>query len=110
MTIQQAIPQAFQFTKADRLGKALDAAGISNNEMAEYLGVSRNTISNYISGRTDPKREVMLLWAMRTGAPLAWLETGDWPSIDDPNIQLSDYKPVTSLSGYRAQVAARKAS
>ena len=65
------------FGLPDRLNKALDVSGVSSTEMAEYLGVSRNTISNYINGRTVPKTQTLRLWAMRTGAPLEWLQTGE---------------------------------
>lgn len=79
---QPAHPVASPWTFGlhDRLDKALTVAGVSNSEMAEYLGISSNTIGNYISGRTTPKKQTLRLWAMRTGAPLEWLETG----IEDP--------------------------
>lgn len=65
------------FDKSDRLGKALKVGGVSSNEMAEHLGVSRTTISNYINGRTEPKRSQLRDWAFKTGVPLSWLEHGE---------------------------------
>ena|SRR5690242_7435784 len=67
----------------DRLGKALRVAGVSVHEMAEYLGVSRNTVSNYTSCRVTPDRRTRMLWALRTGVSLAWLETGKEPPAPD---------------------------
>lgn len=64
------------FGQPDRLGKALEVSGVSSNEMAKYLGVSRTTISNYINGRTPAKRQTLVSWALRTGVPIAWLEDG----------------------------------
>ncbi len=71
------------FGLPDRLAKALDVANVSSIEMADYLGVSRTTISNYTSGRTPVKKQTLRLWAMRTGIPLVWIETGEFGD-DDP--------------------------
>lgn len=65
------------WTVGDRLGKALRHADISVAEMAEYLGLSRNSVGAYINDRQAPKRQTLLLWAMKTGASLEWLETGE---------------------------------
>lgn len=85
----------WSFGLPDRLAKALDVAGITNTEMAEYLGVSPNTIGNYTSGRTAPKKQTLRLWAMRTGAPLAWIETGaineESPHPDGPDGGVSSH-------------------
>lgn len=83
---QPAHPVASPWTFGlhDRLDKALTVAGVSNSEMAEYLGISSNTIGNYTSGRTAPKTQTLRLWAMRTGAPLEWLITGIEPAQKDP--------------------------
>ena len=69
----------------DRLAKALRVAGLTNSEMAEYLGVSRNTVSNYINAHTRIDRRTRMLWAMRTGVPLEWLETGQTPAGQQPD-------------------------
>ncbi|NNG77804.1 helix-turn-helix transcriptional regulator [Brevibacterium luteolum] len=66
-----------QFTRGDRLAKSLSAAGLSSQEMAQHLGVSRNTISNWLNDRTSPRRAELILWAMRTQVPLEWIETGE---------------------------------
>ena len=65
------------FDKSDRLSKALKLGKVSSNEMAAHLDVSRTTISNYINGRTEPKRSQIRDWALRTGVPMEWLETGE---------------------------------
>ncbi len=68
--------EKLQFTQADRLRKSLHAADMTSQEMADYLGVNRNTVSRYINDERDPKRSILRLWAMRTGVPLEWIETG----------------------------------
>ncbi|MBN9326555.1 helix-turn-helix transcriptional regulator [Cellulomonas sp. 73-145] len=65
-----------EWTLADRLRKAREAAGISTADFATDLGVSRNTITNYERGHVSPRRGALRLWALRTGVPLVWLETG----------------------------------
>lgn len=67
-TISHNIPE---WTKGDRMLKALRHAHVSHAEMADYLGVSANTVGNWIAGRTSPTRGEVRLWAMRTGVPLA---------------------------------------
>lgn len=66
-----------QWTVGDRMGKSLAHSGVSVADMADYLGVHRNTISAYTNSRQAPKRQTLLLWAMRTGVPVEWLETGE---------------------------------
>lgn len=69
------IPE-LDFDTADRLRKALRFAGVSVQEMAEHLGLSRNSIGRYINGHIEPDRRTLMLWALRCGVPLDWL-TGD---------------------------------
>jgi transcriptional regulator with XRE-family HTH domain len=67
------------WTIGDRLAKALRANNIGVQAMATDLGVSRNTVTNYIHDKTRVPRPILILWAMRTGVSLSWLETGDPP-------------------------------
>ena len=67
----------------DRLRRSLDHAGLGVQEMAEYFDVSRNTIGNYLAERTKVDRRTLMLWALRTGVPVEWLETGIAPTGDD---------------------------
>jgi transcriptional regulator with XRE-family HTH domain len=76
---EQVVGAVPVWTEGDRLGKALDHAGIRHQEMADYLGLSRNTIGNYIHGRVAIDKRTRMLWAMRTGVPPEWLEHGEAP-------------------------------
>jgi transcriptional regulator with XRE-family HTH domain len=58
---------------ADRLRKALRESGIGAGEMAEYMGVSRTTVSAWLSGKYYPRAGMLRLWAMRTGVSFEWL-------------------------------------
>jgi transcriptional regulator with XRE-family HTH domain len=62
------------FDLADRLRKALRFADVSVGDMADYLGVTRQTVGRYINGHVGPDRRTLRLWAIRCGVPLDWLE------------------------------------
>src|SRR5260370_26557848 len=55
---------------ADRMRKALRTADIGVGEMADYLGVSRTSVSNWINGRVEPSFQAVRLCAIRTGVDL----------------------------------------
>lgn len=62
-----------------RLSLALDHADVSVQEMADELGLSRNTVGNYLAGRTRPHKAVLRVWALRCGVPYEWLVSGETP-------------------------------
>jgi transcriptional regulator with XRE-family HTH domain len=62
-----------EFDLADRMRKSLRDAGVSSAAMAEYLDVSRASVSNWTSGRIEPDTRTLRLWAMRTGVSYGWL-------------------------------------
>lgn len=68
------------FDQLDRLQKAMRVSGQSAVSLAAALGVHRNTIGNYLSGRTPVDRRTLIAWAMACGVPLEWLETGQAPT------------------------------
>ena len=49
---------------------------LSVDEIAEYLGVSRDTIYNWISTRGLPAHRVGRLWKFKREAVDAWVESG----------------------------------
>jgi transcriptional regulator with XRE-family HTH domain len=75
MTNAQPSPR-LDWTLGDRLYKSLRVSGLSNTDLADELGVSRNTIGNYIADRTEPKDGQVKLWALRTGIPYEELRYG----------------------------------
>lgn len=101
-------PSPWAFGLADRLDKALKVGKVSNADMADALDVSRNTVTNYTTGRTTPSRLQIKEWAVRTGAPAEWLLTGIDPTPStDPELRTTDYKAVVSdLAAHRARKAA----
>lgn len=75
MPVRSASPADLEIDQVDRLHKSLRIAGMTSGQMAEYLGVHRNTVSNYLGGKSVDKRTLML-WALRTGVPYEWLQSG----------------------------------
>lgn len=73
----QHIPE---FDLADRMRKTLRDSDIAVHDMADYLDVSRNTVSAWINGRITPDRRTLIAWALKTGVPIGWLLTGQAPT------------------------------
>lgn len=69
----------------DRLRKARELVGLSTQEFADEIGVSRGTINNAESGNHRPRLITLKAYAMRTGVPLSWLETGQTPARPEPD-------------------------
>lgn len=74
------------WTLPDRLRKARESAGLNQAALAEVTGMSRRSISAYETGDGAPRRPQLIAWAMATGVPLTWLETGaESPRQDGPD-------------------------
>jgi transcriptional regulator with XRE-family HTH domain len=68
--------------------KSLRVADIGVSEMADYLGVGRNTVSTWINGRIQPSRQTMRLWALRCGVDYGWLTGSTAPSREPSGTRL----------------------
>lgn len=66
-----------QITLPVRLRLAREHAGLQQAQLADLVGVARNTISRAESGTATPGRPLLLSWAMATGVPLGWILTGE---------------------------------
>ena len=86
MTIEREIGSIPEITRGDRMRVSLRHGGVSVQAMADYLDVSRASVSNWINGRVAPSKQTMRLWAFRCGVPLTWLETGRAPDHDGPGL------------------------
>ena len=63
-----------------RLRIAREHAGLDQGQIAELMGVSRNTISNAETGAVTVRKIVINAWALACGVPVAWLLTGEPPA------------------------------
>ena len=77
MSEQPVVPAVIpQWDVADRMRKSLREADLGVQEIADYLDVSRNTVSTWINGRIEPSVQTLRLWALRTGVSYEWLAGG----------------------------------
>ena len=73
-----------EWTRGDYLRKARVAAGMSVKDLAAATGISEKTINNYEADRHAPRRPSLMAWALATGVPLSWIESGQSPTDDQP--------------------------
>ncbi len=83
------LEQTPKWDVADRMRKALRHADVGVQEMADYLGVARNTVSTWINGRIPPSKQTLRLWAMRTGVSFGWLAEGGNSGVGSGNLRFS---------------------
>lgn len=83
---------------ADRMRKSMRDCGMTPQGIADFLGVHRNTVSNWINGHVAPPRPELRLWALRTGVPLRWLQSGE----EDP-LGASPESEATPTGRYPAE-------
>lgn len=115
MTLMPAPGTVPEWTVGDRLRKARETAGLTQQELAAEIGVSHRSITNYESDRSSPKRPVLVTWAMRTGVDLSWILQQDAPSPDggkrprqDSNLRPADYTTNASSPSRPTDLAERR--
>lgn len=75
MSQEHSVDNVPEFDLVDRLHKAMRERGTNATRLASELGVHRNTINNYLSGKPIDRRTIMA-WAMACGVSVSWLEHG----------------------------------
>lgn len=76
-----AITELPTFGLGDRLRKARKLARLSQDQMAEKMGVSRPTISSWETGKTQPKVSQAERWGEETHAPFEWFANARSESV-----------------------------
>ena len=67
-----------ELTLGWRLKMALDSGGVTAREMADRLGVTRQTISRWMGDKGRPPHLTYLrAWAEYTDVPFGWLDSGE---------------------------------
>ena len=97
-----------EFDVHDRCRKARESAGMNQSEFAELTGISKRSISGYESGARAPRRPQLIVWAMSTGVPLQWLETGNAPSPGGDGaggVRPEGFEPPTFCYGHSGRVS-----
>ena len=103
---QQPVGIIPQWSLADRMRKAREVTGLDQTEFGERIGASRATVSNAERGNTTPSRLVIRAWALGSGVPLVWLETGNAPTDDGGSDQAprTGLEPVTLCTAVRDNI------
>lgn len=73
-----------EFNLADRVRKAREVTGLSQDELAARAGVGRATLARIEQGKNVPRRATIIALAFATGVDLNWLENGETPAGDNP--------------------------
>lgn len=73
-TVRGVVPQ---WTVADKIRKAREHAGLSQQQLADRLSVTRTSIVNWERGHTRPLRVLLGLLAAETGVDPDWLASDD---------------------------------
>lgn len=74
---------------------------MKRDEIAAICEVDPGTISRWMADKgARPRRAYLLAWAMATGVPMSWLETGIEPQgpDGDPSTLLRSYLPLSLAS------------
>ena len=98
MTAGAVIPE---WTQGDRMRKARQLTGMSTMEFAREIGVSQKTINNAESDSHVVRKIVMNAWALVTGVPVEWLQTGE--------VRHEGLEPPTRCLGVQVPMARRSA-
>ena|SRR5215469_753402 len=77
----------------DRLRKARETAGLTQDQLADQVGVSRVSVIAYETGRVVPKRPVLLSWAVTCRVNYAWLAGSPHPGMTNVNDHPEVRKP-----------------
>lgn len=80
----------------ERLWYAREKSGLTQQELADRLGISKRSVQNYEAGVGHPKPNRLVLWANATDFDFAWL-AGDFYSGDP-----GDGSEAASTSGVSA--------
>lgn len=60
-----------------RLADTRRALGLTQEELSDFLGISRGALGNYEQGQRLPDAAVMIRFADRYGVPMDWIYRGE---------------------------------
>jgi transcriptional regulator with XRE-family HTH domain len=95
---------------ADRLKKAREASGMSQQLMAERIGVKKSTVAGWESGERQPRGNRMQMIASLLNVPLLWLLGGSQQVPASANSASDPGKLQQKLSEVNAKMSELKAS
>jgi len=103
-------------TFGDRLGLAREAMGLSQDELAERIGVRPATLRNWEEDRAEPRANKLQMLAGLLNAPMIWLLSGqgaaparDGPAVGRERAAQSCLAELRRLREDHARIGARMA-
>ena len=96
-------------TFGDRLAAAREHAGLTQDELAQRLGVRSKTVSAWENDQMEPRANRMQMLAGMLSVSLGWLMTGqgdglEAPADGDPVISSDLTGLLADMRGLRAQI------
>ncbi len=93
--------------KVERLREAMADSRMNQSELAACAGVSKASISQYLSGKNEPKHQAIVKFAEILQVDEAWLNgQTDEPTLDKPRI-LRPYEAAKILNSNPSSVRIR---
>ncbi len=94
-------------TFGDRLAAAREAAGLSQAELAQKLGVKTRVIEHWEADAKEPRANRLQMLAGMLGVSLMWLLTGEGDGIDAPSDAETD---IAQVKGVLAEIRELRAA
>lgn len=79
----------------ERMSLSRIGIGLTQQQMADLLGISRQTVINHEQNKHGPRRITVRQWALATGVREQWLQTGKGP------VRITSADPVLVTRGSR---------
>lgn len=84
-------------TFGDRLAAARDAAGLSQKELAQRIGVKTKTLREWEDDLSEPRANRLSIFAGILGVSLSWLLTGEGEGLAPPDEEDAIEPDVTAI-------------
>lgn len=96
-------------TFGDRLAAARDAAGLSQKELAQRMGIKTGTLRNWEDDLSEPRANRLSIFAGILSVSLSWLLTGEGEGLSAPDVDEPTEPDMSmlliDLRAVRAQMA-----
>ena len=76
MTLMPETRKVPPITLPTRLRLAREWRNLDQQQIADELGISRATVSNYETGKTEPGKMALNAWAVVADVDVDWLKSG----------------------------------
>lgn len=85
-------------TFGDRLAGARDAAGLSQEDLAQRLGVRLTTLQNWEDDLAEPRGNRLQMLAGMLNVSLSWLLTAEGDGLDAPDTAPQPLSPAIEVA------------